>query len=134
MFNFYFHSTPGKRLIDADTGRLVGTFDKDGFLAADDIAAACAGPLIDRIQISHPPYFPVHITVWDGNALPIADASVTVGTETATTDADGCLTLKLLAGVYPITVSAEGYESEQDEISVEKNMLSATYSLTRAEV
>ncbi len=132
MYNFYFHSTPGKRLIDADTGRAVGIFDQEGYLAADEIAKACAAPLITRIQNAYPVYYPVHITVWDGNAEPIVNADVVIGEQTYKTDGDGCVSCKLAAGAYAVEICADGYEDQNDVITVENTRIHLTVGLSKA--
>ena len=133
MYNFYIHSTPNKSLVDADTGRVVGTFDRDGFLSADAIATACADPLISRVKATYPPHYAVCFTVWDGLASPIADATIRVGGKEMVTDSNGCAEVKLCAGSYAVTVEKDGFSSETDEIILEGNPIHATYRLSESE-
>ncbi|MDF9745116.1 carboxypeptidase regulatory-like domain-containing protein [Natrinema salsiterrestre] len=58
-------------------------------------------------------------TVTDADDEPIADATVTAGDETVTTDENGTYTLELEPGEYTLDVSADGYETVSEDVTVD---------------
>ncbi|HCG35423.1 MAG TPA: hypothetical protein DER23_03660 [Clostridiales bacterium] len=131
MFDFYFRGVPGKKLIDADTGRYLGSFDASGYVSAATLAHSCATPLINRALNSMDVYYPVHVTVWNSSTKPIPNAWISKdGAEVNKTDACGCATLILPQGVYTLTVGGEGFEDETGEVTVNQSAVHATFTLS----
>ena len=65
------------------------------------------------------PLYTVTFTVTDSATTdPIEGATVTQGTDTATTNASGIATLQLTPGVYAYTVTATGYEEASGTVNV----------------
>lgn len=52
------------------------------------------------------------------SGIPVAGASVTAGSITATADANGNYNINIVSGTYTLTVSASGYSSNRDTITV----------------
>ncbi|MFP9190056.1 carboxypeptidase regulatory-like domain-containing protein [Natrialbaceae archaeon A-CW1-1] len=61
----------------------------------------------------------VEITVTDDDGNPIEGATVTIGDEEVTTGADGIATFDLENDVYTVTITADGYETNTQEIDVD---------------
>lgn len=134
MFDFYFHGTPGKRIIDADTGRFVGIFDQDGFLSSAEIAKNCATPLIGRMKACYVPHYPVYVTVWGPDVTPLSDVRVSVaGGGEKTTDENGTLRLCLIPGTYEVTVEKDGFETVSEQVTVGEGVCHLTFSLVLSE-
>ena len=65
------------------------------------------------------PYYVVEGYVYDGNTgEPIAGATVSIGGTTAITDSNGYFSMKLPAGTYTLTVSANGYKEYSESVTV----------------
>lgn len=83
-------------------------------------------------EVPEPEVFTVTMTAWDslaGRAL--SGLTVTAGTESALTDANGVATVELEAGSYPLGVSAVGYEAFNRTLTVSGNGHAGRINLRR---
>ncbi|WP_226005885.1 carboxypeptidase regulatory-like domain-containing protein [Natrinema salinisoli] len=62
-------------------------------------------------------------TVTDADGEPVADATVTAGDETVTTDENGTYALELEPGEYTLAVSVEGYEDASQNVTVDADAI-----------
>ena len=94
---------------------------KMGIIAGIGIAAAGIG-IYFATRAHAQPAIPSNLTgkVTDaGTSQPIAGATVTLGSHTATTDASGDYAItNLTAGPYTITIAAEGYVGGSHQITL----------------
>ena len=72
------------------------------------------------------------ITVNDGTN-PIADASVTIGSDIQTTNSNGEVNFELDYGDYVATVEATGFNTETSNLSFRSNHKNFTITLTESE-
>ncbi|MGN0176644.1 MAG: carboxypeptidase-like regulatory domain-containing protein [Methanobrevibacter sp.] len=73
----------------------------------------------------------VSISVNDGSN-PVSGASVKIGSDTKTTGSAGGCSFKLADGDYQVTVSADGFTTKTESITVSSEATSFTISLTSA--
>jgi len=71
----------------------------------------------------------VSVTVVDAEGDAIENASVEVGGESATTDADGVATVAVLEGSQSVSVDADGYSAEDATVNVSENETEFEYAL-----
>lgn len=71
------------------------------------------------------------ITVTDGTDA-IEGASVTIGTDSETSDSDGVVEFELPYGDYSATVTATGYANAEEDIAFRSNHKNFTITLTES--
>lgn len=76
-----------------------------------------------------PQEYDVSVTVVDADGAAIENASVEVGGESATTDADGVATVAILEGSQSVSVDADGYFAEDATVNVSENETEFEYAL-----
>jgi uncharacterized repeat protein (TIGR01451 family) len=126
--------TGGKTLTDLDPGDYTVQASKAGYFTASATHKVEAGKITPvvlsllPVPASGPTEGKVAVLVVNGNGSPISGATVSDGTNTATTDAQGRADLTYTAaGTYAISVNAAGYLGAAQLASVE---LGKTVALT----
>jgi uncharacterized repeat protein (TIGR01451 family) len=126
--------TGGKTLTDLDPGDYTVQASKTGYFTASATHKVEAGKTTTvvlsllPVPASGPTEGKVAVLVVNGNGSPIPGATVSDGTNTATTDAQGRADLTYTAaGTYAISVNASGYQGDAQLASVE---LGKTVALT----